>query len=129
MKNLVKLFVLVLISTTLTNCAKEEILPNNNKPSTEMSLKHSDDDDDAPILGKSVNINGEPLMSANVALSLSGSPFVLQTTTTNSVGEYVFDDVDNNTYDVQISKTNYQTKTVQFTAPFSQVSIDTLILQ
>ena len=130
MKNLVKLLVLVLMSTTFVNCAKEDILLNKNgNDSTEIPLKHSDDDDDIIINGKAVGNNGMPVVSANVALSLNGSPLVLQTTSTDAYGEYNFANLANNTYDVQISKSNYQTITIQLTWPFSSVEVDTLVFQ
>jgi uncharacterized membrane protein len=130
MRTLFKLFVLIFISTLLLNCAKEEILHNDNgNPSTDEFYKHSDEDDNTPIMGKAVNSNGEPIASAIVQLFLSEISSILQSTTTNSFGEYVFDNVDDNTYDISITKTNYQLKTIQVTVPYSPVIVDTLTLQ
>ncbi|OQX80164.1 MAG: hypothetical protein B6D61_02350 [Bacteroidetes bacterium 4484_249] len=130
MKTLLKLLVFVFISITLLNCTKDEVFqPANLDSSSENFYKHSDEDDDIPIRGKVVNSTGMPIISAVVDLSLQGNPSILRSVTTNSFGKYTFENVNNNSYNIKISKANYYSKNIEVNVASSSVNIDTLFLQ
>ncbi len=83
---------------------------NTNKAKAEPCVTCTEDDEELrPVFGKVTNTSGNPLYQATVKLLSDDGTTLLESTTTDSRGNYCFTNIAMGPYQLEVSKTGYVT--------------------